>query len=40
MFGEPWGLVAMYLASSGNTPAHVKITTEYFVFDGAQGKLA
>jgi hypothetical protein len=40
MFGEPWGLVAMYLASSGDTPAHVKITTEYFVFDGARGKLA
>jgi hypothetical protein len=37
MFGEPWGLVAMYLASSGNGSAHVKITTEYFLFDASRG---
>jgi hypothetical protein len=31
--GEPWGLVAMYLASQGRAEAHVKITTDDFVYE-------
>ena len=36
LFGEPWGLVAMFLASGGKAGAHVRITSDEFVFDRAQ----
>jgi hypothetical protein len=32
-FKEPWGLVAMYLASEGRAGAHVRITSDEFQYD-------
>lgn len=36
LFGEPWGLVAMFLASGSKAGAHVRITSDEFVFDRSQ----
>ncbi|MEZ5403550.1 MAG: hypothetical protein R2729_27975 [Bryobacteraceae bacterium] len=33
LFGEPWGLVAMFVASGGKAPAHVRITAEGLRYD-------
>jgi hypothetical protein len=37
MFGEPWGLIAMYLASGGRAGAHVRITSDEFQYDRSRG---
>ncbi len=37
MFGEPWGLVALFLASGGRAAAHVRITSDEFQFERSRG---